>query len=287
MPSTAVAVLRPFREPVLTLWPYLSRPELLDRWLGTADMEVAIGGAFHAELWNGDLLEGTVLAVAPPSRLDLSWRFEGPNMECDVRIRLEHAGPGSRVRVEQDAPATDLERAHACGWWREAMEALHRAVDEGVDARQWGAGLPIVLRTPLSRTPADIWPLLSTARGLEKWLAGAERFEATPGGSFRFISRFQGNEVIEEGRVLAIEVDRLVELEWEWIGQGWEKPTRVELRLEADPSGVALILRHSGFGALVEEQRIAARRNYAAAWRDVLHDLQRLVAPGPDGRLKA
>jgi hypothetical protein len=57
----------------------------------------------------------------------------------------------------------------------------------------------------------------------------------------------------------------------------------VELRLEPDAAGAALVVHHSGFGALEPEQRLAARVNYAAAWRDVTHDLKRLVAPGPTG----
>jgi hypothetical protein len=57
----------------------------------------------------------------------------------------------------------------------------------------------------------------------------------------------------------------------------------VELRLEPDPTGTALVIHHSGFEALEPEQRLAARVNYAAAWRDVMDDLKRLVAPGPTG----
>jgi uncharacterized protein YndB with AHSA1/START domain len=281
MPPTSVTVYRSFRDPVLTLWPHLSRPELLDRWLGKADVEMAVGGDVQASLWNGDVVKGSVLAVAPPNCLDLSWRAMGPDAETRVRIRLEHAGPGTRIRVEQDDPGSDGERRYAESWWREALEAMARSVAESGDAHEWGGALPIVLRAPLARTAADVWPLLSTAEGLEKWLAGAEHFEPVPGGAFRFISRFKGAEIVEEGRVVAIEPERLVALDWEWIGQGWEAPTRVELRLEPDPSGAALVLAHSGFGALGPERRLDARRNYASAWRDVLYDLRRLVAPGP------
>jgi len=281
MPPTSVTVYRSFRDPVLTVWPYLSRPELLERWLGAADMEVTHGGGFRAALWNGDLVEGEVLGLAPPSCVELSWRSEGPEIETRVRIRLEHLGPGCRVRVEHEDLRSDVEAEHATAWWREALIALHAAVSESRDAHSWGDGLPIVLRAPLARTAPDVWPLLSTGPGLEKWLAGADRFDATPGGAFRFTSRFRGNEVVEEGRVATIEPERLITLDWEWMGQGWEAPTRVDLRLEPDPTGVALLLRHSGFDGIRQEGRLEARRNYAAAWRDVLQDFKRLVAPGP------
>jgi uncharacterized protein YndB with AHSA1/START domain len=275
----ALAVYRSFRDPVLAVWPHLSRPELLERWLGATDIEVAVGGEVKAVLWNGDSVTGEVLAVAPPSGLELTWRAQGPDTQTRVRIRLEHMGPGCRVRVEQDDPASDVEREHGRRWWREALEALRTSVVENRDAHQWGSGVPIVLRAPLGRTAADVWPLLSTGQGLEKWLAGADRFDATVGGSFRFSSRFKGTEVIEEGRIAALEQERLVALDWEWMGQGWDAPTRVELHLATHDSGAALVLAHLGFDALEPETRLEARRNYASAWRDVLQDLKRLVAP--------
>lgn len=278
-PMPDLAVYRSFRDPVLAVWPHLTRPELLERWLGASEMEVAVGGEFRATLWNGDRVAGEVLTVAPPSCLELAWRAPRPDIETRVRIRLEHMGPGCRVRVEQDDPATDVEREHARRWWREALEALRTSVVENRDAHQWGSGVPIVLRAPLGRTAADVWPLLSTAQGLEKWLAGADRFDATVGGSFRFSSKFKGTEVIEEGRIAALELERLVALDWEWMGQGWDTPTRVELHLAPHDSGVALVLAHLGFDALESKTRLEARRNYASAWRDVLQDLKRLVSP--------
>lgn len=283
MPPTDVAVHRSFRDPVLAVWPYWSRPELLERWLGTADLELEAGGVFQASLWNGDQVRASVIATAPPNRLDLAWRGEGPDAETTVRIRLEHEGPGCRVAIEQADPGSDAERSQACGWWSAALDALRAAVNGGSDAHRWGDALPIVLRTPLAREAADIWPLLSTAPGLEKWLATSERFDPSLGGAFRFVSKFKGTEIVEEGRVEAVDPERLVALSWEWMGQGWQAPTRVELRLEPDPSGTALVIRHMGFEGLAPEQRLAARLNYTAGWRDVMQDLKRLVAPGPTG----
>jgi uncharacterized protein YndB with AHSA1/START domain len=281
MPPTSVTVYRSFADPVPALWPRLSRPELLERWLGSADIEIAVGGDMQASLWNGDVVKGTVLAVAPPNCLDLSWRVMGPDTETCVRIRLEHSGPGGRIRVEQEDPGSEPERGYVQRWWHEALDALASSMTDGRDAHEWGDALPIVLRAPLARAAADVWPLLSTAEGLEKWLAGAQQFEPVAGGAFRFLSRFKGADVIEEGRVVAIEPERLVALDWEWMGQEWGAPTRVELRLEPDSTGTALVLSHSGFEALSPEKRLDARRNYAVAWRDVLFDLRRLVAPGP------
>jgi uncharacterized protein YndB with AHSA1/START domain len=276
-----VTVFRSLRLPVLSIWPYLTHPDGIERWLGPAEIEVATAGELAADLWNGDLVRAEIASLAPPNCLDLAWRSAGFASPSRVGLRLEHCGPGSRVRVTHEDLASPVERDHAAAWWTEALGALRASIHEERDASAWGDMLPIVLRAPLGRTAEDIWPLISTGRGFEKWLARAERFEAEPGGAFRFASRYRGAEVIEEGHVEAIETGRLVALAWEWTGQGWDDATRLELFLEPDAGGVALLLRHSGFERLAPDVRLAARRNYAAAWLEVLRDLRRLVALGP------
>lgn len=248
-------------------------------WLGSAEIEVLIGGEFSATLWNGDAIRGRVLKVAPPSKLELSWKRHASGPETRVRLRLEGDGPGARVNVSHEGLLSEAERLLARAWWREALAALHDAVDDGRDAHVWGDALPIVLRASLGRPAADVWPLLSTAEGVEKWIAHADRFDGSLGGLFRFTSRYQGRDVVEEGRVTAVEPERRIALAWEWTGEGWNAPTQVEFSLEAESNGVALLITHSGFEAIAEDRRVAARRNYAAAWAEVLADLRRLLAP--------
>ena len=279
MPPTSIALYRSFRPAVPAVWPYLSRPDLLARWLGATELELTPGGEFSAYFWNGDAAKGRVLSAVPPNKLDLRWKAYGIGPDERVRLRLEHDGPGSRLNVSHEGIHSESERKHARTWWKAALGALHTALYEDRDAHEWGAGLPIVAREPLGRSASDIWPLLSTQAGIEKWVAHAEVFEAVAGGAFRFTSRYQGREVIEEGRIEAIEPEKLAAFSWEWRGEGWGAPTRLELSLEPDPQGVSLVLVHLGFDAIAEEKRLAARRNYAAAWLEVLENLRRLVAP--------
>lgn len=281
MPPTSIALFRSLQQPTLAVWPFLSRPERMNAWLGSADIELAIGGEFTAALWNGDTVRGRVLKAAPPSKLELSWRRHPGGPDTRARLRLEGDGPGSRLNVSHEGLLSEAERAFQRAWWREALAALHDAADGGRDAHVWGATLPIVLRATFGRSVADVWPLLSTAEGVEKWIAHAERFEATPGGAFRFTSRYQGRDVVEEGRILEMDPGRRIALAWEWVGEGWEAPTRVEFFLEPEGNATALVVQHSGFEALSEERRLAGRRNYVAAWREVLADLKRLIAPVP------
>ena len=84
---------------------------------------------------------------------------------------------------------------------------------------------------------------------------------------------------MEEGRIEEITPESRVVLSWEWAGEGWGAPTRVEFLIEPEAPGSSLSVIHSGFENVAADRRLAARKNYAVAWPDVLADLRRLVAP--------
>jgi uncharacterized protein YndB with AHSA1/START domain len=159
------------------------------------------------------------------------------------------------------------------------LQALRQAVQEGGAAHEWGATLPIAVRMPLARTSSDVWPLLSTQSGLEKWLARVERFDGVAEGAFRFTSRAQGRAVVEEGTIDTMAPETRITFSWEWAGESWGARTKVEMLLEAEPSGTALLILHSGFDKIPAEAAGIARRHYAAAWPKAAADLRRLVAP--------
>jgi uncharacterized protein YndB with AHSA1/START domain len=213
-----------------------------------------------------------------------------------VSWTLEGDGPGSRLTVVHDGPAAAEERAHARRYWREALDALAAAADGGGTnggatsgglanggrpGPEWGATIPVVIRTPLGRPASELWTLFATPSGLQKWVARVERFDGVEGGEFRFLSTYQGREVIEEGRIEELVTDARMRLAWEWRGEGWGAPTSVEFTLEPGPAGASLLLVHSGFDLIAPERAADARRNYASGWAGVVRDLERLLAPAP------
>lgn len=280
-PPDAARCHRGLRPPPLDVWRYLSRQELLRLWLGEVDLELTIGGEFALHAWNGDIVRGHVLQADPPSALAFTWKPHGTGTESRVAIRLQGDGPGTRITVRHEGLSSEPERRQARRLWREVLGALRAALHDERDAHQWGASLPIAVRAPLARSAADIWPLLSTADGLEKWLANVERFDGVPDGQFRFSTRYHSLQRHEEGSIELISHENRVVLAWEWAGESWGARTKVELSLEADPSGSALLLLHSGFDKIAPEKAAIARREYAAAWPRVVADLRRYVAPLP------
>ena len=275
--TSASSITRSFRSPVLEIWAHLTRPELLARWLGRGDLDLSRGAELTIEHANGDTTRGRVIEAVPPVRLALATRALGS--ERGLTILLEGDGPGSRVTIVQHDSRTDIERKRERQFWTQALAALRSAVNDGVDASSWGADVPVFARAVLPRAAADLWPLIATGPGLDKWVAHVDRFDAAPGGAFRLTSRYQGRQVVEEGRIEEITPESRVALSWEWAGEGWGASTRVEFRIEPEASGSSLSVIHSGFESVAADRRLAARRNYAAAWPDVLADLRRLVAP--------
>lgn len=279
MNPTTISTYRSFRAPLLETWLHLTRPELLARWLGRAELELTHDGEMSYEAWNGDVARGRVLAVAPPVRLELLLRPNALTSESHVVFRLEGDGPGSRLTVTHDGLQSETERRAARQTWKEALSALRATLGDGQDAHEWGSGIPVVVRVPIPRSGPDLWPLISTGPGIEKWVAHVEQFDGVPGGRFRLTSKFHGQEIVEEGNVEELIPESRLALSWEWAGEAWGATTRVEFSIEPEPPGSSVLIAHTGFDRIAPEKRLAARKNYASAWPEVLGDLKRLVAP--------
>ena len=279
MNPTTISLFRSFRSPLPEVWIHLTRQEHLARWLGIAEMELLHDGEFHLETWNGDGATGRVIAIAPPVRLELAWRPTALSPESHVVLRLEGDGPGSRLTVTHDGLKSEPERRAARQMWKEALAALRALLHDGTDGHEWGAGIPVTARATVSRPAPEVWPLLSTGPGIEKWVAHVERFDGQAGGTFRLTSKFHGREIVEEGRIEELTPEARMVLSWEWIGEGWGAPTRVEFSIEVEPQGASVLIVHSGFDRIASEERLAARKNYVAAWPEVLWDLKQLVPP--------
>jgi len=92
--------------PVRTAWTLITARTHIAKWWGSfVSLDLFPGGGFE-ELWSGTPEHqqqihalGTVLHVAAPHLLDLSWREETWNFSTEVNIRLRETLEGTEVAV--------------------------------------------------------------------------------------------------------------------------------------------------------------------------------------------
>ena len=279
METTSFSHYRSFQSPASRIWPCLTVPDRLAGWIGEADLELGHDGTLSLKTWNGDAFQGRVIAAVPTARMEFAWRPFDFDPESHVTWRLGGDGPGSRLTVIHDGLRSREERDHARLFWRDALDALAKFADGEAPSPGWGGTHPITVRALLPRTAADVWPVLSTAPGLAKWVANVEQFEAQSGSTFRFRSRYRGQDVLEQGVVQEIVPESRLRLSWEWVGERWAAPTEVLFALEPEAGGTSLLISHSGFERIEVAGGADTRRNYASGWAEVLADLKRLVSP--------
>jgi uncharacterized protein YndB with AHSA1/START domain len=118
-----------------------------------------------------------------------------------------------------------------------------------------------------------IFPFLTDAEKMARWIGMSAALDPRPGGSFR-LDMGGGNVII--GEFLAVEPHQRVVFTWGWEGQGSAVPSgssTVEITLIPDGDGTLLRLRHLGLPA----DQVPL---HATGWE---HYLARLIAAGEGG----
>lgn len=92
--------------------------------------------------------------------------------------------------------------------------------------------------------PAEVWSALTEPERMARWLAEGE-LDLRVGGAYTLrFSDAEGQSA--QGKVLAVEPERLLEITWEYPG---EPNTVLRLELTPDGDGTLLVLDHSGLPA--------------------------------------
>src|SRR3954447_19178105 len=112
----AVTVERTYAEPADQIWPAITQPDRIGRWLAPVQGDLRLGGRFQIEGNAG----GTVLTCEPPHTLAISWEFGGHVSFVDVTLevtaggtllRLVHSSPSDPAHWENFGPG-----AVGIGW---------------------------------------------------------------------------------------------------------------------------------------------------------------------------
>jgi uncharacterized protein YndB with AHSA1/START domain len=137
--------------PIERVWSYLTKAELLEKWLYGRDMPSEPGAEFGSS-WEGadgepgGFTRGTVRVYDPPHVLEYGWEMEAPG--TSIRgpvVRFELAPMGDRVRLTltHRALSRDVFATIAAGW--HAHVDTLRAVLSGEDGPDANARYEAVL----------------------------------------------------------------------------------------------------------------------------------------------
>jgi uncharacterized protein YndB with AHSA1/START domain len=102
------------------VFPYLTDPELIVRWMGDwADLDATPGGKLVLDI-NGVPIRGEYLVVDSPRRIVFTWGAAGSETiapgSTTVEIHLHPDGDGTRVELaHRDLPPDELAK-HDTGW---------------------------------------------------------------------------------------------------------------------------------------------------------------------------
>ncbi|AKM06702.1 SRPBCC family protein [Pelagerythrobacter marensis] len=122
---------REFAHPPERVWRALTQSELLAEWIMPNDFRAEIGARFSMDADWGKV-EGEVLAVEPQRRLRYTWN--GPGLQSQVEWRLEPAGAGTRLMLEQTGFRPQDQQAYygaRAGWPRflKTLDTLLERID--------------------------------------------------------------------------------------------------------------------------------------------------------------
>ncbi len=124
----------------------------------------------------------------------------------------------------------------------------------------------VFIHAPLS----SVWQAIVDAEHRRRWWS---YLQLDPVVGRRFIERWtdsDGEEVLTTGSVLELSSERLLRMSWS--DESWPTQTEVVFTLTPSDGGSVVRVRHWGWGALPEGQRLA--EEHRVGWRMHLSDLR-------------
>jgi uncharacterized protein YndB with AHSA1/START domain len=118
------------------VWPALTEPDRLARWLGEVDGDLTLGGEYRSHFYSsGAEAVGRVTACAAPQRFRVVTKGPHAVNEQVIEVTLTPDGDGTRLVVEQSGLRLDWLAAFGAGLQIHVEDlAAHLAGDERCDS---------------------------------------------------------------------------------------------------------------------------------------------------------
>jgi uncharacterized protein YndB with AHSA1/START domain len=288
----ALRLERHLRHPIKEVWGAITEPRRMAEWLGSGEIELALGGRIKIVIRAGDgPTVGVVTAFNPPYLLEYTMVSEAVPGATPEPLRWELAPEDGGTRlvltnvVSRDK-ASDAPKYQA-GWAcvADALEAALDGAPTEFSMERWrayyeefggAAKFGSITTTPGGRVlrferhlghPIEaVWAALTDSTELPKWFAPAD-IELRVGG--RANIRFEGGNDTVDGRVIAVDPPRL--LEYGWFENGRDRGS-VRWELTPEQGGTRLLLLHTF--PLAEPETL----DFAGGWHDLLDSLEAMLS---------
>jgi uncharacterized protein YndB with AHSA1/START domain len=121
--------------PVEMLWAVLTDPARIADWMGRAQIDLRVGGAFHLEWHGGDgEMKGVITACEPPRLFEHTWDEGGGVARSRVRWRLTPEGTGCRLALTHTFPKIDGQNLIGfAGGWADFLDVIPRVAAGATD----------------------------------------------------------------------------------------------------------------------------------------------------------
>jgi uncharacterized protein YndB with AHSA1/START domain len=123
-----------------TLFPFLTDPDKLVRWMGRhVLLEPRIGGKYRIDINGSDIATGEYKEIVPNEKIVMSWGWEKsklvPPGASTVEFRLTPTDNGTLLTLTHyDLPASEI-ASHQQGWthYTARLQMLAQGHDPGID----------------------------------------------------------------------------------------------------------------------------------------------------------
>ena len=265
------------------VWEYLTKPELIEQWLGETDFKPIVGHKFRfiSPYGNDSICE--VLEVIPFTKLSYSWQknsaIDNKPFTSKVEWTLIPKENGTELQLVHTGFTTmeDIV-AHEAGW-KTCLKQLEEQINTNNQNKINIMKNTITQTIRYEHSPEAVWEYLTNAELMAQWLM-PNNFEPIKGHDFEFRSKpIPSLNLDGIFRCKVMEIIPFRKLIYSWTG-GPETgvktlDTIVEWTLEAKGNGTELHLVQTGFN----EENISIFSAMQGGWAQNLQKVATLLSP--------
>jgi uncharacterized protein YndB with AHSA1/START domain len=259
--------------PLDTVWAAITQRDQIRKWFGDLSADLKPGGTLRLDFGDADFFEISNVVLDSPRLLQFQWRFLGTGPSNAIEWLNVPEDGGVRLTVTDREPnrSTAVVDELTEGW-TDFLRRLQVFGASGQDTRYtWRREFDGSIE--LATEPAVAAARLFAADGLGRWLPWTGSI--APG----VLVTMTDHAAPKRFRIGAIDRPAPLALRFAFGCPQWLLPTRCELQIQPRPQGSLLVVSHSGWQGISDNdfERAAQRQRFGELWIAALQQARRAV----------